>query len=860
MSVTDDNVQIGLGNTSGAQIATDYDGTSHYQLIKLVQGRPDTGFTYVGQGTGDDAPLPVRLFADDTGDSPLQGTNIGGSQALNVNILGAYGNTGVATLYAGTSDAVKGYPLVTVGNTSDRWNIRSLTGGTVGHSGGVTGNVDFVVVQGVSGGYEVGITWPGGVVNTTITNVLPLTGGTVGYSGGIASDVDFAVVQGVSGGWPVPSRLVGGTGGTWGRSVGVSGGAYGVETGSILSWVSNPELGVTGTVGITWPGGVVNTTITNVSALTGGTVGHSGGVTGNVDFVVVQGVSGGWPVPSQIHGMSFAGPGYSGPAPIGMSGDALKVAIASAGITVSVDVTDTNFMVEGFTGARGLTAAPISIRGYTGDDIKDSPVIIAGTEPDDRVGVTAGASFNVQSVAGSPVGITATGFLIRNLTGGTVGHTGSEYPRNRDFAVVQGVSGGYPVATSLFGASGSTSTTSVGVSGGGVGGVTGSLLSWISNTALGVTFASVQATAGAAFNIQGTVAVTGGTWGSLPVTGTDLDIRSLTGGTVGHSGGVTGNVDFAVVQGVSGGWPVPSQIHGMSFAGPAGSGPAPIGMSGDALKVSIASAGITVNVDVIDTSFLVSGRTDLGSIVPVTVRGSTAAGNTDAPVIIAGTAAGSRVGVTAGASFNVQTVTGAPIGITATDFNIRGLTYNGSDTDVVGISGPMFTKVVGISGGVDFISLGITSMAARFPASGTIPTGTNVESIATSIDTLADNVALESTLSKVEYGMSGSNGSNSSMKVYVVDTQQPPSLFNGQTTVPISDSVQISTTQPLRSGVNIKSHQQNTGLVFIGAAGVTILTGYPLSAGEEIFLEVDDAMMPHIIAETSGQTACWTAS
>jgi hypothetical protein len=98
------------------------------------------------------------------------------------------------------------------------------------------------------------------------------------------------------------------------------------------------------------------------------------------------------------------------------------------------------------------------------------------------------------------------------------------------------------------------------------------------------------------------------------------------------------------------------------------------------------------------------------------------------------------------------------------------------------------------------------------------------------------------------------------MKVYVVDTQQPPSLFNGQTTVPISDSVQISTTQPLRSGVNIKSHQQNTGLVFIGAAGVTILTGYPLSAGEEIFLEVDDAMMPHIIAETSGQTACWTAS
>ncbi len=162
MSVSDDNVQIGLGNEGGANIATDYDSVSgsHYQLIKLVHGNPDDGFTYVGDGSagGSVAPLPVRLFGDDSGNSPLQGTKIGGATAMNVNILGAYGNTGVATLYAGTSDAVLGYPMFNVGNTSDVWVIRSLTGGTVGYDGVHDASTDFVVIQGICGGYEVAIT------------------------------------------------------------------------------------------------------------------------------------------------------------------------------------------------------------------------------------------------------------------------------------------------------------------------------------------------------------------------------------------------------------------------------------------------------------------------------------------------------------------------------------------------------------------------------------------------------------------------------------------------------------------------------------------------------------------------------
>ncbi|MBC8442725.1 MAG: hypothetical protein H8D80_00905, partial [Proteobacteria bacterium] len=182
MTVNDDNVQIGIGNTSGAQIATDYDTVDgiHYQLIKLVHGNPDTGFTYVGQGTGDDSPLPVRLFADDNGSNPFRGITIGSTQALQVNILGAHGNTGIATLWAGTADDVLGYPMVNVGNTSDVWAIRSLTGGTVGYDGGTAEGLDFVIIQGISGGFEIAIT--GGAsplpVQGTDLDIRSLTGGT----------------------------------------------------------------------------------------------------------------------------------------------------------------------------------------------------------------------------------------------------------------------------------------------------------------------------------------------------------------------------------------------------------------------------------------------------------------------------------------------------------------------------------------------------------------------------------------------------------------------------------------------------------------------------------------------------------
>ena len=849
MSVSDDNVQIGLGNESGAQIATDFDGTSHYQLIKLVHGTPDTGFTFVGDGSagGSVAPLPVRLFADDVGGSPFQGTKIGGATAMNVNILGAYGNTGVATLYAGTSDSVKGYPLVTVGNTGDVWVIRSLTGGTVGYAGATGIGRDFVVIQGICGGYEVAIT--GGAsplpVQGTDFDIRSLTGGTVGYAGATVQNLDFVVVQGVSGGYPVRSAIWNQLGTT---AAGISGAG---DTGSLLVAVSN-EVGITvDTVGITWPGGGVNVTGTDldIRSLTGGTLGSTHASSNLRDFVAVQGVSGAWPVVTRLVGGT--GNTY---APVGMSGSALNVNIIDAGITVSVDVTDTSFMIEGFTGSRGVTAPPISIRGYTGDGASGAPVIVAGAVGATAIGVTAGAAFNVQGTAT----VSASNLDIRNLTGGTVGGTGSNYPWDRDFVVVQGISGGFPVRSTIWNVDG---TTAAGLTGTGV---DGGIQSYIMNE-VGVTFGtdltflqtanSVGVTLGAV-----TLGVTFGT--TVNVTGTDLDIRSLTGGTGnvvdyvnGFSGGGGFAIDTVAVHGMSLGYPVGTRLYGGS-----GATIVPLSVVGNALDVNIVGTDATINVDITDTSLIFEGFTGSRGVTapPISIRGYTGDDAGSAPVIIAGAEGATAMAITGG---TVALPVQGSVTVSASDLDIRGLTYTGvAGDDFVGITGPIMSTITDMKDDVAGISTGIAEIQSWMTtntAGITLPNAIQMASL------VGKDFATESSgnLETLADGISGDAGT-SQMRVYVMDNVQPPTLNYGQQTVPTGTSTKIidGSTLILKSGINIKSLQTNTALVFVGSANVATTSGYPLSAGEELFLEVNDAAKVFTISSSSGQTACWTAS
>jgi hypothetical protein len=142
-------------------------------------------------------------------------------------------------------------------------------------------------------------------------------------------------------------------------------------------------------------------------------------------------------------------------------------------------------------------------------------------------------------------------------------------------------------------------------------------------------------------------------------------------------------------------------------------------------------------------------------------------------------------------------------------------------------------------------------------------TVSNIDSRVTAYVT--EKVASNAQLSKVASGMSGGSESNTKeMIVRVVHTDQPTLLINGQRGVDAA-AVQLSSdSNTLKSGMNIKAHQQNTGKIYIGDSAVTKDTendgGYPLSAGEELFIECKTASMVYAIGDVVGLTACFVAS
>lgn len=61
----------------------------------------------------------------------------------------------------------------------------------------------------------------------------------------------------------------------------------------------------------------------------------------------------------------------------------------------------------------------------------------------------------------------------------------------------------------------------------------------------------------------------------------------------------------------------------------------------------------------------------------------------------------------------------------------------------------------------------------------------------------------------------------------------------------------IANSQPLVKGVRIKALAGNSDIVYVGGSGVTLLTGFELSAGEEVLIKVDDPAKVHAIASPS---------
>ncbi len=165
-----------------------------------------------------------------------------------------------------------------------------------------------------------------------------------------------------------------------------------------------------------------------------------------------------------------------------------------------------------------------------------------------------------------------------------------------------------------------------------------------------------------------------GVTGTVTAVATDLDIRTLYGGTVGYALGITAGIDYVAVQGISSGYPV-----GITFSG--------------SLPVTVSSFS---NLGV----FGVSGATAIGvTFTTVSIRGLTAASDT-VTVYGGGTASTVSVGL-----FGFTGATASPIyadnnalnvnvksfgvgingvTVTAADLDIRNLLYTSDNVTVVG--------------------------------------------------------------------------------------------------------------------------------------------------------------------------------
>ena len=863
-SVTNDSVQIGAGASSGAIIATEYIAAElrHYQIVKLAHGGNDKK-TYVASGLEADgtggAPLPVQIYTDRVGTASAWrkiGPAGATEAALNVNILG---NAGLS----GSNNTP--LPVMSIGPSGNTGSV------------GVTGEVSMQVWNGAES-----ITSGSGLAYYGITGgdtvlIRNLTGGTIGHTGATANDRDYVVVQGVSAGYPVRSTLWNQLGTT---AAGISGSG---ATGSLLSYITN-EVGVTfgvagitvdmvsgtglrvtaGAAGANWgitlpaTGMWVKSTGLTISQLTGGTVGYDGATGIGRDFVVVQGVCAGYPVSSRIYagsGMTFT--------PVGVSGDALNVNILDAGITVDVNVTDTSFMIHG----RGNTFEEVVIKGSTNDGATLMPVHIQGTTLGWPVGITfdtgVGSSGLLVKQFGTTWGVTfgvatvqSTDLDIRSLSGGSLGSTNATIG-DKDFVIIQGISQGYPVRSTLWNQLG---TTAAGISGSGA---TGSLLSYITNE-VGVTFGVAGITVA---DLEGLlVKQSGRTWGVS--CDAAWNTRNLTGGTgslLSHEEATLfAGFDSVIVQGASLGYPVGSRLY-------AGTGAtiAPIGMSGTALNVNILDAGITVNVDVTDTSFMIQGMTAGGVYTGVPVR---IEGQTGGAVQIGGVEGATAVAVTAGAEgFKWGITAGAAINVQATNedwFKIRGLTYGiGNTSDWVGVTGDLYTRIAGMSAEMDRQGNTFAAMIpidARDTAELGLARQFELATIGATLEKWNTSaVNLGATLSHLTDCLTGVPApfgpASKKLVVRVEETKQPEEFWNGQLATSTA-AARIDggvTARTLKSGINIKAHQQNNGKIFVGNNTVTTETGYPLVAGEELFIEIESTVGVYVIADITGLTSCY---
>lgn len=99
------------------------------------------------------------------------------------------------------------------------------------------------------------------------------------------------------------------------------------------------------------------------------------------------------------------------------------------------------------------------------------------------------------------------------------------------------------------------------------------------------------------------------------------------------------------------------------------------------------------------------------------------------------------------------------------------------------------------------------------------------------------------------------------MSTVISSIVQPTTLIHGVKTVTTAGTeVALTTTKMLKSGVTIKALGANTGIIYVGLNPVTSSTGFPLLAGESIFIEIHNPTLIYIDASVNGEGVSYIGS
>ena len=147
--------------------------------------------------------------------------------------------------------------------------------------------------------------------------------------------------------------------------------------------------------------------------------------------------------------------------------------------------------------------------------------------------------------------------------------------------------------------------------------------------------------------------------------------------------------------------------------------------------------------------------------------------------------------------------------------------------------------------------------------SGTVslPTGA-----ATAANQTTANTSLASIDGKLPSTLGAKTGTASLSIVPATDallktSDSTGAIFHGRTTnASTSTAVVLASSQAINSGARIRALPSNTGIIYVGLTGVTSTSGYPLYAGEELFLPVSNLNIPFILPSVENEGVVYIAA